>query len=150
PSPSILDECSRPGGRGATFSVDGCSRRSAEALVHQSSFPSYLRPDCNRTLLLPTRGIAATLPSAFRLECHTRHAPGGGSSVRTAARALGMTLFLAEYSPHQYTDSFTLINRARTDALFVGESPAGYADRGLIVDFATRAQLPSTFPIGRQ
>ena len=69
-----------------------------------------------------------------------------GQSVRTAARALGMTLFLAEYSPHQYTDSFTQINRARTDALFVGESPAGYADRGLIVDFATRARLPSTFP----
>jgi len=69
-----------------------------------------------------------------------------GQSVRTAARALGMTVFLAEYRPHQYIDAFTMINRARTDALFVGESPAGYADRGLIVDFATRARLPSMFP----
>jgi len=67
PSPSIVDECSRPGGRGATFSVDGCSRRSAEVPVHQSSFPSYLRTDCNRTLLLTMRGIATTLASAFRL-----------------------------------------------------------------------------------
>ena len=66
PSPSILDECSRPGGRGATFSVDGCSRRSAEVLGHQSSFPSCLRTDCNRTLRLPTRGIATTLAGAFR------------------------------------------------------------------------------------
>ena len=66
PSPSILDECSRPGGRGATFSVDGCSRRSAEVPVHQSSFPSCLRTDSNRTLLLPTRGTAPTLASTFR------------------------------------------------------------------------------------
>jgi len=66
PSPSILDECSRPGGRGATFSVDGCAHRSAEVPVNQSSFPSCLRTDFNRTLLLPTRGIAATLAGAFR------------------------------------------------------------------------------------
>jgi hypothetical protein len=66
PSPSILDECSRPGGRGATFSVDGCSLRSAEVPVNQSSFPSCLRTDCNRTLLLATRGIALTLAGAFR------------------------------------------------------------------------------------
>jgi hypothetical protein len=63
PSPSILDECSRPGGRGATFSVDGCSRRSAEVPVHQSSFPSYLRTDFTRTLFLSTRGTATTLAS---------------------------------------------------------------------------------------
>jgi ABC transporter substrate binding protein len=66
PSPSILDECSRPGGRGATFSVDGCSRRSAEVRINQSSFPSCLRTDSNRTLLLPTRGIATTLAGASR------------------------------------------------------------------------------------
>jgi putative tryptophan/tyrosine transport system substrate-binding protein len=69
-----------------------------------------------------------------------------GQSVRTAARILGVTLLLAEYRPHQYTTSFRLIRRARADALFVGSSPAGYADRGLIVDFATRTRLPSTFP----
>ncbi len=66
PSPSILDECSRPGGRGATFSVDGCSHRSAEVPVHQSSFPSCLRTDFNRTLLLATRGIATTLAGTLR------------------------------------------------------------------------------------
>jgi putative ABC transport system substrate-binding protein len=68
-----------------------------------------------------------------------------GKSVRTAAQGLGVTLLLAEYTPHQYTDSFTLISRARADALFVGASPAGYADRRLIVDFATRTRLPSMF-----
>ena len=62
----ILAECSRPGGRGATFSVDGCSHRSAEVPVNQSSFPSYLRTDFNRTLLLPTRGTATTLAGSSR------------------------------------------------------------------------------------
>ena len=66
PSPSILDECFRPGGWGVTFSVDGCSRRSAEVPGHQSSFPSYLRTDFNRPLLLPTRGTATTLASTVR------------------------------------------------------------------------------------
>jgi len=66
PSPSILDECSRPGcGRGATFSVDGCSRRSAEVPVNQSSFPSYLRHTFTRTLLLPKRGTPRLLASTF-------------------------------------------------------------------------------------
>ena len=36
------------------------------AELHQSSFPSYLRTDFNRTLFLPTRGIAATLAGSSR------------------------------------------------------------------------------------
>jgi ABC-type uncharacterized transport system substrate-binding protein len=68
-----------------------------------------------------------------------------GKSVRTAAQALGVTLVLAEFTPHQYTDAFTRISRARAEALFVSPSPAIYADRALIVDFATRTRLPSTF-----
>ena len=69
-----------------------------------------------------------------------------GKSVRAAAQVLGVTLLLAEYMPHQYTDAFTLISRARADALFVGAAGGPlFADRGLIVDFATRTRLPSTF-----
>ena len=68
-----------------------------------------------------------------------------GKSVRTAAQALGVTLTLAEFSPHQYTDAFTLISRARAEALFVPRSAAAYADLALIVDFATRTRLPSSF-----
>ena len=66
-------------------------------------------------------------------------------SVRTAAQALGVTLVLAEFTPHQYTDAFTRINRARAEALFVSLTAPAYADRALIVDFATRARLPSAF-----
>ena len=68
-----------------------------------------------------------------------------GRSVRTAAQALGVTLVLAEFTPHQYTDAFARISRARAEALFVSWTPAAYADRALIVDFATRARLPSAF-----
>ena len=68
-----------------------------------------------------------------------------GMSVRTAAQALGVTLVLAEFTPRQYTDAFARISRARAEALFVARGPTAYADRALIVDFATRTRLPSTF-----
>jgi ABC-type uncharacterized transport system substrate-binding protein len=67
-----------------------------------------------------------------------------GRSVRTAAPALGVTLLLAEFTPHQYTDAFARIRRARVDALFVSWMAAG-SDWGLIADFAIRARLPSMF-----
>ena len=70
-----------------------------------------------------------------------------GQSVRTAAQALGVTLVLAEFTTHQHTDAFTRINRARAEALFVADSAQAFADRGLIVDFATRTRLPSSFGI---
>src|SRR5262249_6631056 len=68
-----------------------------------------------------------------------------GQSVRTAAQALGVTLVRAEFSPHQYTDAFELTNRDRVEALFVARSARAYNDRALIVDFATRTRLPSSF-----
>ena len=68
-----------------------------------------------------------------------------GESVRTAAQALSMTLALAEHTPRQYADAFTVISRAGAEALFVGPGPVAYADRALIVDFATQARLPSSF-----
>jgi putative ABC transport system substrate-binding protein len=68
-----------------------------------------------------------------------------GKSVRTAAQALGVTLVLAEFTPHQYTDAFTRISRARAEALFVSPSAPAYADRALILDFATRTRQPSSF-----
>ena len=73
-----------------------------------------------------------------------------GKSVRAAAQMLGVTLVQAEYTPHQYTDAFTRISRARAEALFVSGSGTAYADRALIVDFATRARLPSCFAYREQ
>jgi putative tryptophan/tyrosine transport system substrate-binding protein len=58
---------------------------------------------------------------------------------------LGVTLVRTEFTRHQYTDAFAGITRARANALFVASGAAVYADRALIVDFATRTRLPSTF-----
>jgi len=68
-----------------------------------------------------------------------------GAERSAAAQALGVTLMLAEHTPRQYTNAFTRISRARAEALFVSASPPAYADRGLIVDVATRTRLPSSF-----
>jgi putative ABC transport system substrate-binding protein len=68
-----------------------------------------------------------------------------GKSVRAAAQALGVTLVLAGHTLHEYTDAFARISRGRAEALFVSPSPTAYADRALIVDFATRTRLPSSF-----
>ena len=65
--------------------------------------------------------------------------------MRAAAQAQGLTLALAEHTPNQYTDAFTVISRARAQALFVAPGPVACADRALIVDFATPAHLPSIF-----
>ena len=68
-----------------------------------------------------------------------------GQSVRTAAQALGVTLVLTEFSPHQYEDAFSRISRGGVEAVFVSPSAAAYADRALIADFASKARLPSVF-----
>ena len=94
--------------------------------------------------------LRAILPGVSRVaylgskENKDRERPSG-QSVRTAAQALGVTLVLAEFSLHQYTDAFTRISRARAEALFVARSAMAYADRALIVDFTTRTRLPSSF-----
>jgi len=51
-----------------------------------------------------------------------------GRSLPAAAQALGVTLVLAEHAPQQFTEAFTLINRARVQALLVSSSPAAFAD----------------------
>ena len=65
------------------------------------------------------------------------------TSIKAGAQALGLTVFLAEHTPTEYTGAFTLISRERPDALFVAPSSENYAQRRLIVDFATSNRLPS-------
>jgi putative ABC transport system substrate-binding protein len=65
------------------------------------------------------------------------------TSIKAGAQALGLTVFLAEHTPTEYTGAFTLIRRERPDALFVAPSSENYARRRLIVDFATRNRLPN-------
>jgi putative tryptophan/tyrosine transport system substrate-binding protein len=64
-------------------------------------------------------------------------------SIKAGAQALGLTVFLAEHTPTDYTGAFTLISRERPDALFVANSSENFAQRQLIVDFATSKRLPN-------
>ncbi len=92
--------------------------------------------------MLPRLSRIAVLASKEEKDWETSR----GMSVRTAAQALGVTLVLAEFGPHHYADAFALISRARAEALFVSANSPAFADRAIIVDFATRARLPSTCP----
>jgi putative ABC transport system substrate-binding protein len=68
-----------------------------------------------------------------------------GTSLRAAAQVLGVTVVMVEPAPNEYTDAFATISRSRPDALFVVGNTPNFAHRRLIVDFATRSRLPSTY-----
>ena len=73
-----------------------------------------------------------------------------GQSVRTAAQALGVTLVLAEFPARQYADAFAQVTRARAQAVFVSPSLLAFADRALVVEFATQARVPTMFAYRQQ
>jgi putative ABC transport system substrate-binding protein len=64
-------------------------------------------------------------------------------NIKASAQALGLTVFLAEHTPTDYTGAFALIRRERPDALFVALTSENYAQRRVIVDFATSNRLPN-------
>jgi putative ABC transport system substrate-binding protein len=69
-----------------------------------------------------------------------------GEHVRTAARALGVTLLHVEVSrPDQFTVAFAVIKRQRPSALLVQPSAVNYVHRRLIADFAARQRLPAMY-----
>lgn len=68
-----------------------------------------------------------------------------GQSVRAAARAMNITLSLAEYSRGRYADTLKSIASAHADALFVAQSPFAYAERAHLGDLVNRTGLASSF-----
>ncbi len=121
----LVGSLARPGGNitGLTYSVD------AEIEGKRLDLLKEALPRISRVAYL---GLKGEWDSAY------------GESVRAAARALGLTLLLAEHTPNDFTSAFRRIERDRPDALFVGASPPAFQHRKLIVDFATRNRLPST------
>jgi putative tryptophan/tyrosine transport system substrate-binding protein len=71
-----------------------------------------------------------------------------GTSLRTAAQKLNLTLFPAMHTPKHYVDAFALISQERPHALFVANHPGAYANRHLIADFAVQRRIPGMFPYG--
>jgi putative tryptophan/tyrosine transport system substrate-binding protein len=66
-----------------------------------------------------------------------------GRSTQAAARALSITLILAEHAPDEYGDAFARILHDHPDALLVPNTTSNFARRHLIVEFATKSRLPS-------
>jgi putative tryptophan/tyrosine transport system substrate-binding protein len=69
----------------------------------------------------------------------------GVQNGEAAARKLGITLLPAEHTPTDYAGAFALITRQRPDALIVGASAVNFANRRLIVEFATQSRLPAMY-----
>jgi putative tryptophan/tyrosine transport system substrate-binding protein len=69
----------------------------------------------------------------------------GVPSGEAAAEKLGITLLPAEHTPRDYTNAFDLIMREHPDALIVGGTAVNFANRHLIVEFATQRRLPAMY-----
>ena len=68
-----------------------------------------------------------------------------------AARVLGVKFLFAEHTfgtgLEHYGGAFALIARERPQALLVGLSPANFANRQMIIDFAAKNALPAAYPM---
>ena len=68
-----------------------------------------------------------------------------GTSVRDAAKALGVTLVHAEHTSRDFAAAFALIERERPHALFDGQGQTAYANRQVVADFAVKSRIPGIF-----
>jgi len=160
----VIVTTSTPGARAAQAVTSALPIVMATSFdpVEQGVVQSLARPGGNVTGLALAVGpgieakrlqlLKTMLPSVSRVayligkgQDHDSDA-GGAVSVRATARALGVNLLMAEYTPRRYRDAFAEIERVGAEALFIASSPTAYAEGSLIVGFASRAHLPSTFP----
>lgn len=126
---------------------DGLVQSFARPGGNFTGFTTFVGPEIEEKRLellkeaLPRVSRVAYLASKENKDWELPRAQG----VRNAAQRLGITIIPAEHSPRDYTDAFTLMSRSQVHALFVSPSPVALADRGVIVDLAARARLPSSF-----
>ena len=66
-----------------------------------------------------------------------------GRSAQAAARALGLTLVLAEHTPGDYTRAFTAIAREHADALITSPSGDHFTHRSRLAEAALKNRVPS-------
>lgn len=68
-----------------------------------------------------------------------------GQSVQSAARRLGVSLYLAKNTPSEYGAAFATMSRDRPDAVFVANSPVNFGHRNTIVELMAKAHLPGAY-----
>jgi putative tryptophan/tyrosine transport system substrate-binding protein len=90
--------------------------------------------------------LKAAIPSASRvayLAQKTEWDSPGGNAARGAARALGITLTLAETLPTDYAAAFASIRREKPNAVYVSGHLAEWANRESIVEALNAMKLPN-------
>jgi putative ABC transport system substrate-binding protein len=122
----LVESLARPGGNITGLTLDAGSGITSKHL-------GLLRE------LLPALSRVALLQDAA-----DAHHPAV-KETQAAARAHGVTLVVAEHS-HEYGQAFDVIGRERPEAVIVGYSGRAFANRRLIVDFATKRHLPLVAP----
>jgi putative ABC transport system substrate-binding protein len=65
-----------------------------------------------------------------------------GDAVRTAAKALNVTVIEAQHTPANYAAAFAFITRERPHAILIAGSPSNFGHRQLINDFAAAQRIP--------
>jgi len=123
----LVSSLAHPGGNitGLTVSV-GAETEAKRLELLKEALPSVSR-------------VAYFLPSGY-LESEY------GKAVRSAAERLHIELVAVEHIANKLDASFANVRKVGADALFVALSPVAYGQRQQIVEFASRARLPSMVP----
>jgi ABC-type uncharacterized transport system substrate-binding protein len=132
----------------------------SSAPVEAGLVASLARPGGNVTGLTLDTGLEVegkrlqllrdALPGVSRVACigdKLYWESGWGKSARAAARALGLTLLLAEYELNDYKGAFGFIDRERPDAIIAAYIPHNLVYRHLIVEFAAKKRLPGMYGV---
>jgi putative ABC transport system substrate-binding protein len=93
--------------------------------------------------------VKETLPKASRIAILLHPSYDGGVQLKgaeAAARSLGVRLqALNVEHPDDFLTAFAEAGRNRSEALIVSSSPLFYVNRSRLVEFATRARLPTIY-----
>jgi len=73
-----------------------------------------------------------------------------GQSAQAAARALGLTLILAENTPGDYTKAFAAIVREHADALITSPTGDHFTHRSRLAEVALKNKIPSMMTWSRE
>lgn len=67
--------------------------------------------------------------------------------LRVAARAAGVTLYLADFAGNDITSALAMVTREHADAMFVAGGAPTYIARHRIIEFAAKHNLPASYGV---
>ena len=122
----LVQSLARPGGNITGLSVD----TGHDIVAKRIQVLKEIVPALSRLVLLQSK--AEPLPEMEQI-------------AAIAGQQLGVKLLIAEATPTDYTDAFTLIEREKPDGLLVAQSAGNYSNRATIIEFTARNRLPAMY-----